>query len=225
MSIAATGPLLFQADSQSAQPIPQVDQSVLPPSPIYTIAVSGNQSIGQTFTVSLPGYLTRVDLPLARQATAVAPFQFELRKVSAGLPDLSPQGLLYSTSIDSSAVPVGNFPSTFTLSVTLGGSGIPVAAGDGLAIVCSTAGDWYHWASWNQYDLYALGTTAWRPTSRTYFVALSGTDSGFQTWVVIPEPSHLFVWGLCVAVLVPRLRVSAGRCWQGAYSLQPASTV
>ncbi len=177
--------------------VAQVDAYFLAPgSPeSYGIAISAGQSLGQTFTVQRTGWLTEFDLQVGRISEAVIqPLHIELRKTNLGTPDLSANGLLYSTTLDATLFPVG-MPFNFSVAVNLG-DGIQVKSGDRLGILCSTtSSDWYYWTSWKLADLYPGGSTYWKPSSRTYYTMLSGQDSGFQTWVV-PEPSGLLPLGL-----------------------------
>jgi hypothetical protein len=199
--------VLLAASAWASLPGAQIDQSILTPQgqgQNYGIAVSANQSLGQTFVVGLSGRLTEIDLQMGRRETALSPLQVELRKTAAGVPDLSAQGLLFSTSLDPSLFPIG-IPYGFTAAISLG-DGVPVTSGDQLAVVCLTGGDWYYWSSWNLADIYNSGSTVWRPTSRNYFVPLGGQDSGLQTWVMVPEPVGLLPLGLAVLGVYHRRR-------------------
>ena len=186
----------------------QIDQSILTPQgqgENYGIAVSANQFLAQTFVVTaISGMLTEVDLQMGRRQPAVAPLQFELRRTASGVPNLSAQALLFSTTLDTNLFPIG-MPYDFAVAVDLG-NGIPVSAGEQLAVVCSTTGDWYYWSSWKLADIYPSGSTCWRPTSRSYFVTLSGQDSGLQTWVLVPEPLGLLPLGLALLGFYGRRR-------------------
>jgi hypothetical protein len=193
--------LLLAAQAWADLAPAQIDQSVLISPTTTSLAVSGDQSLSQTFVVLVTGFMTRIDLQMGRRAS-VAPLQFELRRTSGGSPDLSPQALLYSSLLDPNLFPVSTFPSTFTAAITLGAGGVPVTHGDRLAIVCSTTGDWYNWSS-SGGDFYPYGSTFWKPASHTTFSELSGTDVGFQTWIAVPEPAGLLPLGLA-AVLIRR---------------------
>ncbi len=199
--------LLLVGRAWAGPPGSQVDQSILTPQgqgENYGIAVSANQSLAQTFVVGLSGRLTEVDLQMGRRQPAVAPLQFELRRTASGVPELSAQALLFSTTLDTNLFPIG-MPYDFAVAVDLG-NGVPVTAGERLAVVCATTGDWYYWSSWRLADIYPSGSTCWRPISRSYFVTLSGQDSGLQTWVSIPEPLGLLPFGLALLACCARRR-------------------
>ena len=199
--------LVLVGGAWAGPPGSQIDQSILTPQgqgENYGIAVSANQSLAQTFVVGLSGMLTEVDLQMGRRQPAVAPLQFELRRTASDVPNLSAQALLFSTTLDTNLFPIG-MPYGFAVAVDLG-NGIPVSAGEQLAVVCSTTGDWYYWSSWKLADIYPSGSTCWRPMSRSYFVTLTGQDSGLQTWVLVPEPLGLLPLGLALLAFYGRRR-------------------
>jgi hypothetical protein len=184
----------------------QIDQQFLAStSPVaQTYAISNNQSWGQTFTVGMNGYLTRIDLQMTHNAGTFLPLNIEIRK-SGAQPDLSPTGLLYSASVPVSSVngPLNSF--TTTIDLLAGNGSFPVAVGDKLAILGSTGGDWYNWGSVTA-DTYAGGTALHRfTTSSGNFTVRSNDDSGFRTWVSeVPEPSALLLSLIALPTLLNR---------------------
>lgn len=202
------GPILILCSlAQTAAAYEQVDQQVLAPvSPTAnSFAVSSNQSWGQIFTISSTGYLSRIDLQMARNPGTVLPLNIEIRK-SGTQPDLTPAGLVYSTSVPAASVPTG-IAGTFTTTIQLLGA-FPAAPGDKFAILCSTGGDWYNWFS-DTTNSYAGGTALWKPISSSTFAVQSGTDSGFAAWISdipTPEPSSLAGVALALTLFARRPR-------------------
>ncbi|HEX8522205.1 MAG TPA: hypothetical protein VF669_08105 [Tepidisphaeraceae bacterium] len=175
---------------------------------IVTYAVSANQSWGETFTCARGGVLTQVDLQISRSVNTTQPLQVALRKVISGKPDLSAGGLLYMAVIDASAIPAapGNVASGFTATISLLNNEIPVASGEQVAIVASSAApspDWYTWSSQNL-DLYGGGTALWKPASSSSFSIMSDRDSGFRTWVALPEPASVALLSFAALAMLGR---------------------
>jgi hypothetical protein len=188
----------------------EVDQSVLVPPFQASIAVTDSQGWGQTFTVGLPGLLTRIDLQLGRNADTSLPLQVEICRTSGGLPDMSPQALLYSTSIAASAVPVQTWSDSFSVSVDLSSALIQVTPGDQLAVLLTTAdGNWYNWTThyWPD-DIYPAGTAVKLAyPSAPNWIQVTGYDSGFQTWVTaVPESSTLLPLAFLILAAHHRFR-------------------
>jgi len=176
----------------------------------FNAAVTSYQGWGQTFTVGLSGLLTRVDLQLGRQTGTSGPLQVELRKTSGGLPDLTPQALLFSTSIAASAVPVTGSPASFTVFLDLSSAPPSVTPGDCLAILLTNPDtSWYLWSShyWPG-DIYSGGSALKLVSpSAPNWIEVSGYDSGFDTWITqVPEPSALLPVGLLILAVSYRCR-------------------
>jgi hypothetical protein len=188
---------VLPADPARATGVPQVDQQLVAVEQAG-IAIDYSQSWGQTFTVGLAGSLTRIDLQLGRDASANQPLQFELRTTSGGLPNLTPQALLFSTSINPSAVPVLTTTTPYTLSVDLSSAPPEVTPGEQLAILLTSGTDyWYLWTTgyWPS-DFYTAGSAVKRPYGAADWQLIDGWDSGFRTWVTVPEPVSLLPIGL-----------------------------
>ena len=136
-------------------------------------AVDWGQSLGQTFTVGLPGLLTRIDLQLGRDAAADQPLRFELCKTVGGLPDDTLAASLFSTSIDPSAVPVLITTNTFTVSVDLSSASIEVMPGDQLAILLRSSST--HWYLWTTGYLSSRPVSGWQRAT-VWLSELRGVD-------------------------------------------------
>ena len=161
LAILTGGWLAAPLDSARATLLPAVVDQSLISSEQAGIAVAADQGWGQTFTVGLAGTLTRIDLQLGRNATALQPLQFELRTLTAGgVPDQSPAALRYSTSIAAASVPVLVTTNNFTVSLDLSGAALAVTPGQQLCLQLTAADyEWYFWTSgyW-PVDQYAGGS-------------------------------------------------------------------
>lgn len=189
----------------------QVDQSFLAGPygtnhSLTTYAISAAQTWGQSFTVGRTGWLTQIDLQLSRNSAVTAPVTFEIRRMSGAVPDSSAGGLLFIATIPATDVPfVGafNYAQTFTTTLSLLDDEIPVTLGDTLAVIGSTSTvspNTYNWSG-QPTNPYAGGTSLWKPGGNPYS-AQPTTDTGFQTWVALPEPAI----GLLAFVLPLALR-------------------
>jgi hypothetical protein len=192
---------------------PQLDQqfhAATVNSSITVITVSSQQSWGQSFTVGREGVLTQIDVQVMRDAGVTAPIQFDVRRMAGAIPDLSATGLLFTTQIPAADVPVGGFTTSFVTSISLLNNEIPVYVGDRLAILGSTTAASpikYNWST-NGPQPYPFGNALWKNISFSNFVAQPDTDSGFQTWVAVPEPTLLGVITLTLFTLGHRARPS-----------------
>jgi hypothetical protein len=208
LTLAVVGLAVAPINTARATGVPQVDQQLIAME-AAGVAVDYSQSWGQTFTVGLPGVLTRIDLQLGRDAGANQPLQVELRRTVGGLPDLMPEALLFSTSLDPSAVPILITTSSFTVSIDLSPAPPTVTPGDQLIILLTSASDhWYLWTTgyWPG-DMYPNGSAVKRGyPDYSNWVVQDGWDSGFRTWVTVPEPTALLPIGLLLLALQRRRR-------------------
>jgi hypothetical protein len=167
-----------------------------------SLAITAGNGIGQTFTVGVTGQLIGMDLELGRQAAVTQPLEVELRTMTGSLPDVSAQGLLYSTSVSASTVPVQDYPTTFTLSLDLSSAALHVTPGEQLALLLTTTDNaWYNWAADDSSTHpYQGGGSLQLGYPFFTWVNVPGNENGFETLVaVVPEPSAL----LPLAALVP----------------------
>jgi hypothetical protein len=215
--IALTLSLLILASVQSIAPAavtgpPQIDQqfhAATVNSSVTIVSVSSQQTWGQSFTVAREGLLTQVDVQVLRDGGVTDPIQFDIRRMAGALPDLSPTGLLFTTLIPAANVPVGGFTTSFATTISLLNNEIPVFVGDRMAIIGSTAAVSpvkYNW-SINGPLPYAEGSSLWKPFTSSVFIDQPNTDSGFRTWVAVPEPTTT-VFLLLIPLTLRHRRVS-----------------
>jgi len=154
-------------------------------------AIDSTTERAQTFTVGLRGGLDSIGIQVVREdVSTTADLLFDIRETSTGVPIESNSTTLASLTIPASEVPltlgVGEF-----FSVDVIASSIAVNPGDVLAVVlaapdATTALNRYRWPNGPNADDYLDGD----PYSRTTGTwMLESSDAGFQTFVVIPEPS------------------------------------
>ncbi|HSK08571.1 MAG TPA: hypothetical protein VK911_03280 [Vicinamibacterales bacterium] len=217
-SLPATGCLLLML-APTAEAIPILDQSAWGfVSPGVGMAITGEQSVAQTFTVGVEGLLARLDLGIWRSTlTTATDVLLDIVPAEGGLRDFDFTGSLASAVINVSAIPVcpdwcQSLPS---LSVSLPVP-VPVSVGDQLAIVLRRPGgttypDWVLWspASWPESGVpYEGGQSHWHGrVVASIWTALPSNDNRFQTFVSpaqpIPEPASglLALGGLATLAL------------------------
>jgi hypothetical protein len=154
-------------------------------------AIDSATDRAQTFTVGRVGVLDSIGLQVVREdASTTADLLFDIRETSTGVPIESNETTLISLTIPASEVPLVLGAGEF-FSVDVISSAIAVNPGEALAIVllapdATTALNRYQWFNGPNADDYWDGD----PYSRTTGTwALEPYDLGFQTRVVIPEPS------------------------------------
>jgi len=139
-----------------------------------------SQSAAQTFTVGLTGTLTHVSMYFfAGEGVLSAPLTLDVTPVAAGIPDSAT--VLATQSI--TPPPTGLQWITFDLS----GPGVPVTAGQHLALVVRSTQDW---SVGGQYDAEGTGANAYAPGDSFYrsfagpWIPIADYDLMFQTYVV-----------------------------------------
>jgi hypothetical protein len=185
-----------------------VDQQIIVPQQA-ALAVTVNQSMGQSFTVGLGGLLTRIDFQLGRNAGTTQPLQVELRTTIGDLPNLAPSALLFSGSIAASDVPVLIYTSSFSTSIDLSSAPPAVTPGQKLVVLLSSSDyEWYNWDNPGYFNNnpYPNGTTVKLGyPDYSNWVTLDDWDFGFRTWVLpVPEPSTLLPLGLLILAVRSR---------------------
>jgi hypothetical protein len=185
-------------------------------------SLSVTQDLAQTFTVGRDGFLTQIDLQLARTA------QFSLISHDLTIDLIAPTNsnsplgtVLASATLHPSDIPTAQqaaFGQITSINIT---SAIPVTVGEQLSLVLTSDelrypnSTSYVWIIlppvFPQFDKYPYGG-AWRNVNHTGFVPFDPEHTGprdftFQTWVTpIPEPSsHL------LALVAVHIGVSHGR--------------
>jgi hypothetical protein len=209
-SLAALALALLAPAAVSAGTLDQ-EHVVIPNN--FGAAIDAGGGRVQTFTVGQTGLLDRLELQLWRNANVTAPLSVQLRRtLPSGAPDVSASGLLVSLSLAPAAVPTTPFITTFT-GLDLDRP-FPVAAGDQLALHLSSTtpdGAWYLWAT-AEADAtppgpqYPRGQSWFQSTASGPFTASPTQDSGFRTFVAIPEPTALGIAASAALLLLRRRR-------------------
>jgi hypothetical protein len=181
----------------------------------FGAAVDSTYNRAQTFTVGLNGKLDRVELQVYREATVTTPLTIQLRKTVGGAPDISAAGLLATLNLAATSVPTTSFSTTF-VGADLGAQAFPVTSGQLLSILLTStepANNWYLWttsdsAATPPAPQYTGGQGFYRFVSDP--IQATGTqDSGFRTFVSVPEPGMGVLAGLlCVGLRRRGRRVS-----------------
>jgi hypothetical protein len=200
----------FVANSASAITLaPEVDQSIIVPAQAALAVSTSGDDWGQSFTVGLAGYLTEIDFQMGRQSSVVQPLQVQLCLANGDLPNLTPAGLLFSGTIAPANVPVLDFTSSFTTSISLGNNAPLVTPGEKLVVLLSTADpNWYEWDNSGYFNSnpYPNGTSIESSDGVNWGVQ-TNWDFGFQTWVApVPEPAALLPLGFLMIPAARRLR-------------------
>jgi hypothetical protein len=183
-----------------------LDQMHMPQPYIFGAAVDTTQRWAQTFIVGQSGILDRVELQISKESNPTAPLLVEIRKTLAGsgAPDPSASALLASVSMSSSLFPTGQSTSIYT-GVDLNAQSFAVSEGDVLAIVATSATATYpKWYLWTTSDSggkppapqYTRGMAFYAHASSWTWTADVSADSGFRTYVTVPEPPGIV---LCLA--------------------------
>jgi hypothetical protein len=156
--------------------------------------VSGSQWIGQTFRASVSGFLTSVDLDLARNPARTGSLQFLLCRINDPVPAYG--DLPLGTQLFSTRIPFESIQGAFNwVNVSLGDSATALAAGKSYAIILKTdvpaikgGVDPVAWR-YSENGTYTGGTTIhWVPNLGVGIVPQ--VDSGFRTYMTaVPEPS------------------------------------
>jgi hypothetical protein len=205
LALASSTYFCFAATLRAAE-TRVLDQMHSPQPYVFGAAVDYSQRRAQTFTVGQSGILDRVELQVWREDSLTAPLIVEIRKTLAGsgAPDPSAGALLASVSMAAYLFPTDKNTSTYT-GVDLNAQSFAVSAGDVLALVATSATPTYpKWYLWTTSD---SGGTPPAPqyTRGMAFNALlapwtwdvrASQDSGFRTFVTVPEPSGIL---LCLA--------------------------
>jgi hypothetical protein len=179
-----------------------LDQSVNPPGG-FLHNVNADYDWAQTFTVGLSGQLTRVDVPVTKEAaTTILPLRVEVRRTTAsGSPTSDNAGLLASASLAASLFPTyeqSDPQNPFWISADLSAANLRVSPGDVLAIVLHSDEPndpfvrGYYWRSYPQgLDDYPGGDAFRRYQGGAFerMTANVATDSGIRTYVLVPEPA------------------------------------
>ena len=175
----------------------------------------------QTFTVGLAGQLTRVDLEVVKEATTTTlPLRVEVRRTTpAGFPGADDVDVLATGSIAASLLPTyqeSGPPNPFWAPVDLTGANLRVSPGDVLALVLRSSEPnepfqrGYMWWSYPQGRDEYPGGDAFRRFQGGTFERMTGnvaTDSGFRTYVLVPEPAAVATMlAAASAVLLRRRR-------------------
>jgi hypothetical protein len=182
-----------------------LDQAHTPQRYLFGAAVEYSLRRAQTFTVGQSGILDRVELQVWQEGNPTAPLVVEIRKTLAdsGAPDPSAGALLASVSMAASLFSTDPYPSTYT-GVDLNAQSFAVSAGDVLAIVATSTIAYPQWYLWTTSDSaatppapqYSGGMAFYAYPASAPWSASASRDSGFRTYVTIPEPSGMV---LCLA--------------------------
>ncbi|HUR32533.1 MAG TPA: hypothetical protein VM032_01980 [Vicinamibacterales bacterium] len=103
------------------------------------IQIGDGQSVAQTFAVGATGQLTRVSVQLGAFGTMTQPVRLEVRRTASGVPGADTEPALATALIPVAAAVAASSTSAF-VTVSLG-TAVPVTAGEVLAIVLSSEGE------------------------------------------------------------------------------------
>ncbi len=180
-SLAACAAILFTTSIGGAQAI--LDQSYFPTNPdIYAVNFGGSH--GQTFTCSLAGSLTGVEVFIARNSfQTVGDISWAVRATQFGVPVQGVGGVLASGTF-----PYANLDVSYTWqSILIAAGMIPVRPGVVLAITLSSdqmftwpGQDADPYRAGSHYSTDGTGDSAWAVDV--------GVDLAFKTFVQPPEP-------------------------------------
>lgn len=144
----------------------------------FTLFAGGNTEKAQTFTVGVTGTLTQIDMYIQFAATDIL---FDIRGTSGGAPIESNNAALYSETH-----PAARFTGAGFYSFPLGTDGIPVVAGQVLAIVMRGATTMsFQWNGRND-NSYPGGVWYYRGGSvpaLTWTISNATFDCAFRTYV------------------------------------------
>jgi hypothetical protein len=165
-------------------------------------------SPGETFTVGLSGYITRVDVFVARnELQTTGDVSWTLRRTIAGVPVASPAGVLAAGTFS-----YGDLGFQYTYEPCLiSPVQVPVKFGDGLAITLSSD----HMFTWAGHvgSPYSWGSFVAAPGSQGPWTPQVAVALGFKTFVqAVPEPSAttLLSLGACALLISRRRRPTSG---------------
>jgi hypothetical protein len=191
--------LVAVASCASAGPIIQDQGHQLLFEPL-SLQINSGVDQGQVFTVGLAGKLARVDVAIAQRTGVTEPLTLNVVRVVGDKPDFSTAGVVATRSIKQSTVPLFSHSSlgSFTHSINLASSNIPVLVGDKLAIVLKTEQDPIASYIWFGND----GGGAYGHMNPTNTTINQSFTTNFRTFVeTVPEPSAAMVASLALAGL------------------------
>lgn len=177
-----------------------LDQSNVVPTFSADLAVVTSFSYAQTFTVGVEGVLAQVGVQVYKTSGAVGDLVFDVRTAPNGVPNPADQQSLFRTVIPLAVIPTIDDPFTLVplTSVDVSLAQIAVTPGDVLAVSLSRTGPaappWVLWRFGP--PVYQGGGSFTRSGAPEQWRPLPQYDAGFQTLVIVPEPSSLV---LCVA--------------------------
>jgi hypothetical protein len=176
--------------------------------------ISSGQSVGQSFRPSFNGYLTGVDLDLAANPLRSGSVQFLLCRLNdavapPGALDIGPA--LLSTDFSITALS----PTLDWFSIPFRGAAVPLLADQNYVMILKTdipeiqgGTDPLAWR-YSQNGTYDRGFTITSPRRLTSdFEMAPAVDSGFKTYMTVPEPAPiaLFIGGVLTLALTVRRR-------------------
>lgn len=231
-SILQTGALLavLALPTNSATATLVLDQeldafanSTDPTQPLEGPNIDAGQFPLQTFTVSVGGILTAIDVQV-QQSTGDMPTEnvvLTLRNtLPSGVPDRTQD--LGSVSLPVGSIsPFTSFNSGPFATFDVSGLNISVSPGEVLAfeLSSSTPDTNSYFVYDSQSDIYAGGAEYIFDPDDSSFFSVS-RDLGFRTFVAIPEPSALLCVGIVATAITCRRRLSP--VWQIAENSQDA---
>ena len=192
-----------------------------PPRPALSLHANVDYDTAQTFTAGMTGQFSRLDVQALRRSHTASPLMLEVRRTTAaGAPGESEADLLAQVAVPATRVPMWPDdpppePDWLTVDLTL--FNLHVNEGDVLAIVLgsdeppSLYERGYYWQSWwTGTDGYSRGDAYYRHTAGdNVFYRWAGpnvTDSGFRTFVGVPEPAGLMTALLAAGTILLRPR-------------------
>jgi hypothetical protein len=193
----------------------QLDQSLdVPVDPSQPTAFGNGfgKEAAQTFTVGVAGLLSKVDVALYRSSDFSASVDFDIARVSSGVPDFSASGRLATRQISSSIIPVwsAGAPIKQFTELDFSSDHLAVVPGDNLAIILRWGffGPQFigWWTNTNGQPSYAGGSYFQYDVVLQTSVDLgqSTLDGQFRTYVnPVPEPHGAFILALGAVLSAP----------------------
>jgi hypothetical protein len=160
-------------------------------------------SLGQTFTVGVTGKLAAVEFNILKFSGMTGDVTVDIRSLAGGAPDsLASNALASATVANGDIATYGPSPYAWTtILVDFSAANIMVTAGDMLSFVLSSPIGQEFGVQTDYTDGYAGGSRWSQNGDGNAFDELADADLAFNTYVDLPEPGTLAVFGLGLAGL------------------------
>ncbi len=201
--------------SMALGPIEVLDQiNVIPPGGNVSLIVDSTFSEAQTFTVGIPGQLSRVDLGVFRRSANAGPLMVDIIRVISSQPSFAVGDRLATQTVAASGIPL-NPPVAqpfFSISVDFSAANLQFGAGDKVGIALRSVSPEFSGYSWweSESNLYSGGHVSSLRLSDNLLITHG--DSHFATFMLVPEPHTLVLLTVATLGFLParRLRFQGG---------------